>query len=559
MVVLRIDPAVSLYPFIQQWPAPSTTAETLIVRRDGNNVLFLNSLRFEQNAALNLRFPLADTQVLAVKAVLGQTGVVEGSDYRGHPVVGYVGAVPGSSWFMVARMDTAEVYAPLRQRLWESLLFFGVLLLAAGAGLLFIWRQRSVRYYRAQFASAQALRDSETRYRRLFEAARDGILILDAETGAVVDVNPFLVEMLGFPRVEIIGKKLWELGLFKDIAANKSNFLELQQKGYVRYEDLPLETSRRQRLNVEFVSNVYQVDHQKVVQCNIRDITERKQSQEILQARLRLVEFAASHTLAELLRQTLDEVCAITGSPIGFYDFVEPDQKTLSHQTWSTRTLQEYCQAEASDEHFSIEEAGVWVDCIRQRKAVIHNDYAALPHRKGLPAGHAALLRELVVPIFRDDLIVAILGVGNRAQEYTEKDIEVVSFFADVAWEIATRKHAEDTLRESEERFRSLFENMLNGFAYCRMLIEEGRPPDFLYLQVNRAFETLTGLKDVTGKKVSEVIPGIQASDPELLERYARVSQTGTPKSFETYVEALKMWFSISVYSPQTGLLRGRI
>jgi PAS domain S-box-containing protein len=125
---------------------------------------------------------------------------------------------------------------------------------------------------------------SEVRYRRLFEAARDGILILDAETGVVVDVNPFLVEMLGFPQEEIVGKELWELGFFKDIDANKANFLELQQKGYIRYEDLPLEIANGRRFRVEFISNVYQVDHHKVAQCNIRDITERKRVEQELKA-----------------------------------------------------------------------------------------------------------------------------------------------------------------------------------------------------------------------------------------------------------------------------------
>ena len=109
------------------------------------------------------------------------------------------------------------------------------------------------------------------------------------------------------------------------------------------------------------------------------------------------------------------------------------------------------------------------------------------------------------------------------------------------------------TLKDTELRYRSLFDNMLNGFAYCKMIFEEGRPVDFIYLDVNKAFESLTGLKDVAGKKVSEVIPGIGKTDPELFEIYSRVALTGHPERFEMYVEALKMWFLISVYSPEKG------
>ena len=121
----------------------------------------------------------------------------------------------------------------------------------------------------------QALEDSETRYRRLFETAKDGILILDFKTGQIADVNPFLIEMLGYTHSEFVGKKLWEIGPFKDIPASRSAFSELQTKGVIRYEDLPLETKDGRRINVEFVSNVYPVDGTQVVQCNVRDITER--------------------------------------------------------------------------------------------------------------------------------------------------------------------------------------------------------------------------------------------------------------------------------------------
>ncbi|MFH0894317.1 MAG: PAS domain S-box protein [Bacteroidota bacterium] len=128
----------------------------------------------------------------------------------------------------------------------------------------------------------EKLTSSEVRYRRLFESAKDGILILDADSGMIVDVNPFLVNLLGYSHEAFLGKTIWDIGIFKDIIANKDHFIELQKKGYIRYEDLPLETFEGRRINVEFVSNVYLANHQKVIQCNIRDITNRKQVDEDL-------------------------------------------------------------------------------------------------------------------------------------------------------------------------------------------------------------------------------------------------------------------------------------
>jgi PAS domain S-box-containing protein len=119
-----------------------------------------------------------------------------------------------------------------------------------------------------------AIRESELRYRRLFETASDGILILDQNTGNVIDANPFMTELLGYEHGFFLGKELWEIGLFKDIPANHAAFRELQAKGYIRYDHLPLQTKASGKVEVEFVSNGYEVDGRKVIQCNIRERTE---------------------------------------------------------------------------------------------------------------------------------------------------------------------------------------------------------------------------------------------------------------------------------------------
>src|ERR1700720_1227792 len=128
----------------------------------------------------------------------------------------------------------------------------------------------------------EALRASEARYRRLFETAQDGILILDANSGLIIDVNPFLIKLLDYAREDFLGKTLWDIGPFKQVQESKAAFRDLQDKQYIRYENLPLETRSGGRVNVEFVSNVYGVNGKSVIQCNIRDITASKKTEEAL-------------------------------------------------------------------------------------------------------------------------------------------------------------------------------------------------------------------------------------------------------------------------------------
>ena len=141
--------------------------------------------------------------------------------------------------------------------------------------------------------NADLLNASEKRYRRLFESAKDGILILDYETGTIKDVNPFLIELLGITKDEFLRQKVWELGFIRHLIANQDKFHEVQQHDYVRYDNLPLEAGDGRRIDVEFVSNVYEVDGTKVIQCNIRDITERRQMEALLRIQDRAMQSAS--------------------------------------------------------------------------------------------------------------------------------------------------------------------------------------------------------------------------------------------------------------------------
>jgi PAS domain S-box-containing protein len=148
----------------------------------------------------------------------------------------------------------------------------------------------------------RALRSSELRYRRLFESAKDGILILDARTLAIIDANKFIIDLLGYPYHDLIGRELWEIGFFEDKTASQETYAELQQAGYVRYECLPLRTRNSQRAEVEFISNVYMVGDQAIAQCNIRDVSARKQMEQALKAQAK--------SLSELHKQK-DEFLAM--------------------------------------------------------------------------------------------------------------------------------------------------------------------------------------------------------------------------------------------------------
>jgi PAS domain S-box-containing protein len=187
------------------------------------------------------------------------------------------------------------------------------------------------------------LRTSEIRYRRLFEAARDGILLVDPVTRKITDANPFMSELLGYSHLELLGKELWEIGLLKDEAASRSAFRHLQSEHFIRYENLPLQNKAGQRHEVEFVSNLYDEDGQKVIQCNIRDITERRQAEAaLLSAKNEIARHALN--LERLVEERTAELRATIAELEGFSYSVSHDMRAplRAMQSFSQFLLEEY-------------------------------------------------------------------------------------------------------------------------------------------------------------------------------------------------------------------------
>ncbi len=222
-------------------------------------------------------------------------------------------------------------------------------------------------------------------------------------------------------------------------------------------------------------------------QCRISvlDITERRRKETILSARNTILEFSYHSSLDELLKKALEEIEVLSKSKISFFHFVEEDQVTLSLQTWSANALKKMGVIYGNGPHYRIDQAGVWANCVASRSVVVHNDYLSPSHRKGLAGGYAPVIRELVVPVFRNEKIVAILGVGNKETDYDQADIQSISQIADIVWDIAGRKQTEEDAQNTTEALKFLaqysdLEAKLDFFALLAQFLARSLDANFV-------------------------------------------------------------------------------
>ncbi len=290
----------------------------------------------------------------------------------------------------------------------------------------------------------------------------DGVISCD-KNGRLQEMNPVAENLTGWPLDESMSRPVEEIFNvvdFKDHGKFENPVSrDLQQGQMVKQETQSVLISRDGRkITIKMNCSPIRNRQGSITGAVLvfRDVTREHTANLLTQKRLELYDYAASHSLDELMTKVLDDAEVFVDSSIGFFHFVEKDQKTLSLQRWSTRSLQELCHMPGNKMHYSIDQAGVWVEAARKKKPVIHNDYESLPGRKGLPEGHARVMREIVVPVIRDNKVVAIMGVGNKPVDYDEKDMEVISFFADVTWDLVEQKRTEEALQNSEARLKTI-------------------------------------------------------------------------------------------------------
>jgi len=288
-----------------------------------------------------------------------------------------------------------------------------------------------------------SLMQSEKHFRDMFEGHSAIMLVIDPATGYILQANKAAIAFYG-----------WTIDEMRKLRIQDINTLSLEEveaaieqtksgeKNYFEFRHRRADGSIR---DIEAYSRTIVTDGRSSLYTIVHDVTNRKHYELTTALHIALLEMVENHSVEELLQLTLDKAELLTESSIGFFHFVAADERSLSLQAWSTNTKKNMCTAAVGeDRHYELNSAGIWADAARLRKALIHNDYAAVKERKGMPEGHAEVTRELVVPVLRGNKVVAILGVGNKDTLYDDNDVRWVGIVADIVWDIVAKKMGDD-------------------------------------------------------------------------------------------------------------------
>jgi PAS domain S-box-containing protein len=287
----------------------------------------------------------------------------------------------------------------------------------------------------------EALLLSETHYRELADSITDIFFELDHEL-RYTHWNKASEMFSGICAADAIGRSMQELFGTSEAQSRREEIYKsvLNERQARSFEMEVLAKGQKRALEI----NAY--PSARGVSVVAKDVTDRKRSEIIMQKRLELMEYSAHHSLDELMQRTVDEVSELTASTVGFFHVIQEDQKTVGMQTWSTNALELFNVPIREGAQLPLDQAGLWAEAVRQRRPLIQNDYETLPGKKGFPQGHVLIRREIVIPILRNEKVMAVMGIGNKPQEYTSYDLEVAARLADYAWDITERKQMQVAL-----------------------------------------------------------------------------------------------------------------
>jgi diguanylate cyclase (GGDEF)-like protein/PAS domain S-box-containing protein len=312
-------------------------------------------------------------------------------------------------------------------------------------------------------ASQRALEEASARHNAVISGTADGFMVIDGQL-QLIEVNDVLCRRLGCERDDLLGRRVWEVDPLESREGAEERAAMLRREGGALFET-EYACADGSRWPVE-VSITYAALEHDLYFAFVRDMSRRRIDERLLTLRSELADDVFAQDQKRLLRRVIDLAEELTDSRIGFFHFVEDDQETISLQTWSTHTLNGMCQAKETSGHYPLSAAGVWVDAIRERRPVVHNDYASLAHRQGLPVGHAEVIRELTIPIIRGEKVRGILGVGNKPLDYDNDDINIVAQLAEIALDYVERS-------EIEQRIQYMaYNDMLTGLPNRRLLTD---------------------------------------------------------------------------------------
>ena len=351
------------------------------------------------------------------------------------------------------------------------------------------------------------LEKEAVKYRKLFEEARDGIVLTDAETGIIIDCNSEIAKLVERKKSELLGQHQRILHPQDTIIDGFSDTFIKHRDGFDgQILDAQVITSNGEIKDVAIKANSLNLGNRKHLQGIFRDITEQKRAEQKIQQNeaglktLLCLYDMFDKPLEEIISFVVEECVKQSASELAFLGLITEDQKFMNAHLWSKQAMAQ-CTIEKKPVQFPIKDAGLWAESIRQRQIITVNDYSAVnPYKKGIPAGHVRLTRFMSVPLVIGNRVVAVIGVANKATPYTNTDGLHLNLLLQGFWEFLKRKQAEKVVRESEDKLRSLFNDALDMIH----IVDE----DYKIVDANPAeLETMAYTRDeYIGKHILEIV-----------------------------------------------------